>query len=469
MLAGDSDTHYISIASCYHDIAMEQLGLELEPARRLYTVADLNAAIRAALDEQFSDIWVAGEISGVKLAASGHYYFALKDGESQIRCACFRMTARYLKFKPQDGIQVIARGRIDVYEARGEYQLLVDSLEPQGHGALQFAFEQLKKKLLAEGLFDPARKRPLPRLPRRIGIVTSPSGAVIQDIINILSRRFPGLHIRLFPVLVQGEGSLEAVCRGLRYFSQSGWAEVVIVARGGGSLEDLWTFNEEDVARAIAGCSVPVISAIGHETDFTIADFAADLRAPTPSAAAELVICTREQLVEQILGCRKALEQVMRYRLSMLARCLHAQGVDRATSIVQRGIGRAFQRVDELDRCIADQTRRHLRQSAARLDQATMRLRKMDLRLRFGEARRRLQALDHQAATAMTLRLTRARARLDPVAGELVQLSPLRVLDRGYAIVRDPAGHVIKDAAEVQTGTPLHIRVAKGAIAAEVK
>ena len=425
---------------------MEQMGLELEPARRLYSVADLNSAIRTALDEQFSDIWVAGEISGVKLAASGHYYFSLKDGESQIRCACFRMTARYLKFKPQDGIQVIARGRIDVYEARGEYQLLVDALEPQGHGALQFAFEQLKKKLLAEGLFDAGRKRPIPKLPRRIGIVTSPSGAVIQDMINVLGRRFPGLHIRLFPALVQGEGSVEAVCRGLRYFSKSNWAEVVIVARGGGSLEDLWTFNEEDIAREIAASSIPVISAVGHETDFTIADFAADLRAPTPSAAAELVVCTREQLVEQILGCRKVLEQIMRYRLSMLARRLHAQGIDRATAMVQRKVGRGFQRLDEL----------------------SVRLRKMDLRLRFGETRRRLQALDHQAVTAMTLRLTRARARLDPLTGELAQLSPLRVLDRGYAIVRDAEGHVIKDADEVRPGSAIHIRVAKGTIDAEV-
>jgi exodeoxyribonuclease VII large subunit len=425
---------------------MEQMGLELEPARRLYSVAELNAEIRAALDEQFSDIWVAGEISGVKLAASGHYYFALKDGDSQIRCACFRMTARYLKFKPQDGIEVIARGRIDVYEARGEYQLLVDALEPQGHGALQFAFEQLKKKLMAEGLFDAARKRGIPKLPWRIGIVTSPSGAVIQDMINILSRRFPGLHIRLFPALVQGEGSVEAVCRGIRYFSRSGWAQVVIVARGGGSLEDLWTFNDEDVAREIVACSVPVISAVGHETDFTIADFAADLRAPTPSAAAELVVCTREQLIEQIRGCRKALEQIMRYRISMLARRLHAQGIDRATATVHRRVGRAYQRLDEV----------------------SSRLRKMDLRLRFGETRRRLQALDHQAATAMTLRLTRARARLDPLTGELAQLSPLRVLDRGYAIVRNAEGRVIKDVAEAPPGTALHIRVAKGALAADV-
>ena len=207
-----------------------------------------------------------------------------------MKCVAFRSAHRYWKFKPQDGLAVLARGRIDVYEPRGEYQLQVEMLEPQGVGALQLAFEQLKKKLAAEGLFAAGRKRPLPRFPRRIGIVTSPRGAAIADLIQILSRRFPGLHIRLFPALVQGEGSVEEVCRGIQFFSQSQWPDVVIVGRGGGSLEDLWTFNEEAVARAIAACSVPVVSAVGHETDVTIADFVADLRAPTPSAAAELVV-----------------------------------------------------------------------------------------------------------------------------------------------------------------------------------
>src|SRR5262249_24065689 len=205
-----------------------------------------------------------------KQAPSGHYYFTLKDEEAQLKCVCFRSSARYLRFKPQDGIAVLARGRMDVYAGRGEYQLIVEALEPQGHGALQFAFEQLKKKLAMEGLFEASRKRALPKYPARIGIVTSPAGAVVQDILNILSRRFPGLHLRIYPALVQGEGSVEQVCRGIEYFSRSEWAQVVIVARGGGSLEDLWTFNEEAVARAIAACSVPVISAVGHETDFTI-------------------------------------------------------------------------------------------------------------------------------------------------------------------------------------------------------
>ena len=224
--------------------------------------------MRGLLSGEFADIWVAGEISGVKLPPSGHYYFTLKDEGAQLRCVCYRMTARYLKFKPQDGIAVLARGRVDLYDARGELQFIVEVIEPQGHGALQLAFEQLKKKLAAEGLFDASRKRPLPSMPERIGIVTSPSGAVIQDILNILERRFPGRHIRIYPAQMQGDGSVEQVVSGVEYFSRSGWAEVVIVARGGGSLEDLWTFNEESVARAIAESAVPVISSSGPRNRF---------------------------------------------------------------------------------------------------------------------------------------------------------------------------------------------------------
>ncbi len=294
------------------------------PERRILTVGQLTGMVRELLGETFGDLWVAGEISGVRLASSGHYYFTLKDQSAQLRAVAFRNAARTLRFKPQDGMAVLARGRIDVYEARGEYQLIVEAIEPQGLGALQLAFEQLKKKLAEEGLFDPARKRALPRLPRRIGIVTSPTGAVIRDILHVLGRRFPGLHIRLYPALVQGEGAVNEVVRGIRYFSESGWADVVIVARGGGSLEDLWTFNEEAVARAIAACAVPVISAIGHETDFTIADFVADLRAPTPSAAAEVVICTRQELLDGIQASLSRMHQSLRLRLAEARRRLQA-------------------------------------------------------------------------------------------------------------------------------------------------
>ena len=447
---------------------MEQAAFLFEPVRKVYSIGELNSAIRGLLGREFGDVWVSGEISGVRLATSGHYYFTLKDETSQVRCACFRMAARYLKFKPQDGIVAVARGRVDVYEARGEYQLLVEWLEPQGHGALQFAFDQLKQKLAGEGLFDTSRKKPLPKLPARIGIITSPTGAVIQDMLNILCRRFPGLHIRLFPASVQGEGSVEAVCRGIRYFAQSGWAEVVIVARGGGSLEDLWTFNEEEVARAIASSAIPIISAIGHETDFTIADFVSDLRAPTPSAAAELVVCTREQLIEQIMGCRKALERAIHYRTSIAARRLHELGVERAATTLHRGLGRYVQRVDEQDNCARDHMRRIVRKRRDTCQQLTARLQRMDLRVRFAEVCHRLQAANAAAEQAMALQFSRAEARLQPLSGAVLQLSPLRVLERGYAIVHDPDGRVVKSAAQVSPGTNVQVRLATGRLNAAV-
>jgi exodeoxyribonuclease VII large subunit len=392
----------------------------------------------------------------------------LKDQEAQVRCVCFRTSLRYLKFKPQDGIAVLARGRIDVYEARGEYQLLVEALEPQGHGALQFAFEQLKKKLAAEGLFEAARKRAIPRLPARIGIVTSPTGAVIGDMTQILSRRFPGVHIRLYPALVQGEGSIEAVVRGIEYFSGSKWPDVVIVARGGGSLEDLWTFNEEAVARAIAASSVPVISAVGHETDYTIADFVADLRAPTPSAAAELVICTQEQLIEQIGLAEHKLLQSIRYRLAMAARRLHQQGVERASAVLHRNIGRLQQRVDELEFRLRDRIGSRASAGRKRLEELTARLRSLDLRLRFAAARRRLENADLAALQLIRLRVTRAHGSLDALLAHLTQLSPLKILDRGYAIVTNDAGRLVKEPDEAPLGSEIQVRLAKGRIAAEV-
>ncbi len=445
---------------------MEQIALQFEAGPAVYTVSELNAAIRDTLDERFGNIFVSGEISGVRLAGSGHYYFTLKEHEAQLRCVCYRMTARYLKFKPQDGIAVIARGRIDVYEARGEYQLIVDTLEPQGRGALQFAFEQLKRKLAAEGLFEAARKRPLPRLPRRIGIVTSPAGAVIRDIVNVLSRRFPGVHLRLFPAQVQGNGSVEDVCRGLEYFSTSAWPEVVIVARGGGSLEDLWTFNEEAVARAIAACSVPVISAVGHETDFTIADFVADLRAPTPSAAAELVICTRDEVFGQIDAAAAKLAQSLRYRLLQARRRLHERGIDRVESLLGRRIGRGFQRLDDLDHRIRHAVRDLLSARRLRLRNLEAELASLDLRLRFARDRRRLEIATGAAEQAIRTRIAAATARAETLIAQVNQLSPLRVLDRGYAIVQDEHGHIVKG--PLPAGSDVRLRVARGRMRATV-
>jgi len=312
---------------------MEQFTLDWGLQRRSYTVSELTTEMRTLLAGEFADIWVSGEISGTKMPPSGHYYFTLKDEAAQIRCVCYKMTARYLKFKPQDGVAVLARGRVDLYDARGDLQFMVEALEPQGHGALQFAFEQLKRKLAAEGLFEQARKRPLPAMPERIGIVTSPSGAVISDMIHILERRCPGRHIRLYPAQVQGESAAEQIASGIEYFGASGWPEVIIVARGGGSLEDLWAFNEERVVRAIAASPVPVVSAVGHETDFTIADFVADLRAPTPSVAAELVVCTRQSLVDGLSGAEARLRQAARLTLALRARRFHAVAIDPARPV----------------------------------------------------------------------------------------------------------------------------------------
>jgi exodeoxyribonuclease VII large subunit len=448
---------------------VEQYGLEfdLAPERRVLTVGELNAAVRAMLDREFPDVWVAGEVSGLKLAASGHYYFILKDKDAQVRCVAFRPAHRFWKFKPRDGLAVLARGRVDLYEPRGEYQLQVEMLEPQGLGALQLAFEQLKKKLAAEGLFAPARKRPLPRFPRRIGIVTSPRGAAIHDLVEILSRRSPGVWIRLFPALVQGQGAVEEVSRGIDWFSRSDWAEVVIVARGGGSLEDLWTFNEEAVARAIAACRVPVVSAVGHETDVTIADFVADLRAPTPSAAAELVVPAREELIERVSNAGGKAAQAIRYRLAMLDRRLRRQGIERALGLLHRRIGRGLQRADEMDYRMREAMRARIDAHQRVRRGLEERLRRFDVRPRLSAGRRRLEAARMRLAQTVALRLERQRGALDRLSAKLSQLSPLGILERGYAIVSSGA-QIVKRPADAPAGSRIRVRVAKGEFDATV-
>ncbi len=448
---------------------MEQfdLGFDLFPQRRVFSVSELNGAIRGVLDGEFADISVTGEISSLKLAASGHYYFTLKDRESQVKAVAFRSAHRYWKVKPQDGLAVLARGRIDVYEARGEYQLLVEHLEPQGLGALQLAFERLKKKLAAEGLFAAERKRPLPRFPRRIGIVTSPRGAAVADMIQILSRRFPGLHIRLFPALVQGEGSVEEVCRGIEYFSRTKWPDVVIVGRGGGSLEDLWTFNEEAVARAIAACAVPVISAVGHETDVTIADFVADLRAPTPSAAAEMVVCTRDEVFERIAAARAKSAQAVRYRMAMMERRLRQQGIDRALNTLHRRIGRGLQQTDEREYRLRERLRAAIESRERARRGLEARLRQFDVRPRLAADRRRLEAAHQGVLQLMRAGLGERRGRLERLSAHLSQLSPLRVLERGYAIVSNEAG-IVTDAAAAPPASRIHVRLHQGALDAVV-
>jgi exodeoxyribonuclease VII large subunit len=445
-----------------------QFAFDFAPPRRIYSVSELNSAIRAALERDFFDVWVSGEISGVKLAPSGHYYFTLKERDAQVRAVAFRSAHRYWKFKPQDGLAVLARGRIDVFEARGEYQLIVEVLEPQGYGALQLAFEQLKRKLAEEGLFAAARKRPLPPYPRRIGIVTSPRGAVIRDMLQILSRRFPGLHIRLFPALVQGEGSVTEICQGLDYFSRTGWADLVILARGGGSLEDLWSFNEEAVARIIARCAVPVVSAVGHETDVTIADFVADLRAPTPSAAAEIIVPTRQQVLERIDGTRQRLAAAVRFRLALLARSWQQQAIDRPLALLHRAIGRQAQRVDELEFRLRDHLRARLERSARAERALSQRLHYFELRPRLAGDRRRLETAHTAAAQALRFVLARRSATIEQLAARLSQLSPLRILERGYAIVTNASGAIVKESAAAPEGDPVAVRLARGRLEARV-
>jgi len=447
---------------------MEQYALSFIPERRIYTLRELSDGIRTALEQGFANIWVSGEISGTKLVPSGHCYFTLKDSDAQIKCVCWKLSYWRLKFKPKDGVQVLVRGRVDIYELRSEYQFVVEAIEPQGHGALQLAFEQLKQKLLADGLFEASRKRPLPRFPSRIGIVSSPKGAVIRDFIEILSRRFPGLHIRLFPARVQGAGSVEDVCRGLEYFGASKWAEIAVIARGGGSLEDLWTFNEEAVARAIAASPIPVVSAIGHETDVTIADFVADLRAPTPSAAAEMIVCTRQEILDRIEGCRMQAHRAVRFRLAILARRLHEQAIDRAQALLHRSLGRRTQRVDDS----AERLRAAIRKQLAARERARRileeRLRYFDLRPRLRRDRERLNDLSARLTAVTRLQLNRRRQRFGTLSTKLSQLDPRLVLSRGYAIVLNERDGIVREAADAPVGEEVKLLLAKDALKARV-
>src|SRR5271156_6095852 len=326
----------------------DQLGFSFRPAeRRTWTVRDLVAAVRTHLEREYGDVWVEGEISNFRAHDSGHLYFTLKDQNAQIRVVMFRSAARLLRFRPENGLQVVVRGRVTIYEDRGELQISAEYVEPKGTGALQIAFEQLKAKLDAEGLFEAARKKPIPALPARIGIVTSPQAAALRDILNILRRRHDTANVLIFPAQVQGEAAALEVTAGIRYFNKARSVDVIIVARGGGSAEDLAAFNHEGLARAVAASGIPVISAIGHETDFTIVDFVADLRAPTPSAAAELVIRSRQEIEAQADDLYRRLERAMRYRLLMARQDLTGRTQHGAFARMMDGIHRRQQRLDE--------------------------------------------------------------------------------------------------------------------------
>jgi exodeoxyribonuclease VII large subunit len=448
---------------------LSQIPLQLIPERKIFSVTELSRQIKGLLEGKFPDVWVTGEISNFRAAGSGHYYFTLKDANAQLRAVCFRNQARYLKFKPQDGISVIARGRLSTYEARGEYQLVVEYLEPAGLGALQLAFEQLKAKLAAEGLFDPSRKKPLPVLPRTVGIVTSPSGAAIRDILRVLRRRFRNMNALIYPASVQGEGAAEEIAAGIEYFNKHDLADVLIVGRGGGSLEDLWAFNEEVVARAIAKSKIPVISAVGHETDFTIADFVADLRAPTPSAAAELVVHRKQDFVSEMDNRARRMTQVLRLKLSearerYLGLRMHSVFQMLATRIAERA-----QRVDEAIVEMNRLVREMLSESRHAWLETSAGVVRYDFTQLLGLKGAALAERETKLSAEFSGYLRDRQARLAQAAAILTERSPLTILNRGYSITRDASGHILRDAARVAIGQDISVRLARGTLGATVR
>ncbi len=446
-----------------------QLQFNLQPERKIYTVSDLTARIRDLLAKNFTEMTVQGEISNCRPAASGHIYFTLKDERAQIRCVFFKNQQRGMKFRPEDGLKVTVRGSISVYEARGEYQIYVESLEPLGRGALQLAFEQLKKRLEDEGLFEAARKKPLPMLPKRVGLITSPTGAAVRDVVRILTRRFPNVHLTLFPVRVQGAEAAGEIVEALRYFHKKQAADVILLVRGGGSMEDLWSFNEESVARAIAACEIPVISGVGHETDFTIADFVADVRASTPSAAAELVVQTRREFDNHVSDLQADLASLMRYRLLDLNGRVHAlrgrPGFRRPLDLLRQ----RRQRADDLTARVAQGLRGRLDQSRKRFSLAQLKIVSFDFRMKIAALRLRLQKRGTDLGTRAERILRVKRERWERLTLQLQERSPLKVLERGYAIATDAAGNVLRSVDSVSAGDLISVRLMDGKLDSQVR
>ena len=417
----------------------------MDEKRKIYSVAELNHAARITLEHGIGEVWVEGEISRLTRHASGHWYFTLKDEAASVSCAMFKQNNIAVPFAPKDGIKVRVLGQASLYEARGNYQLIARQMEEAGKGTLQEQFEKLKEKLAAEGLFDESRKKPLPMLPRKIGVVTSPTGAAVRDIINVLTRRFPNIEILLAPVTVQGEGSAPRIARAISYLNSRDDIDLMIVGRGGGSLEDLWAFNEEVVARAIAASDIPVISAVGHEIDFTIADFVADLRAPTPSAAAELAVPVQTDLGTQI---------------DRLAARLGGSLQNRALVLRERIPG--FRRI------MVQTLRSGLQQRQQRIDEAALTL-THELKNAVASQRQRLPGLQQAMAYRLESAVAEKRQNIRRMEAQLRALSPLGVLERGYSLTETADGSVVRDAAGLKKGDTLKTRFAKGTVISEVQ
>lgn len=436
--------------------------------RRILTVSELTILVRDHLEQTFPDVWVEGEISNLRSPSSGHLYFTLKDTACQLRAVLFRAAAMRLRFALQEGMQVIVRGRLSVYEPRGEYQVILDYLEPKGIGALQMALEQLKEKLAREGLFDSARKRPLPFFPRRIGIVTSLAGAAIRDMLTIIHRRCPVLNVLIAPVPVQGDGAAAQIAAAIRDLGACGEVDVLIVGRGGGSIEDLWCFNDEEVVRAIAESPVPVVSAVGHEVDFTLADFAADYRAPTPSAAAEAVAPVLADLIRTLTHLAERQERAIRSRLRLVQHQLSSHCG--ALPVVMLRIQRRMQRVDEAATRLAHCMRETLSSWRQRIMQSQQAMSIHSPLMRIRGALVLAPQLLKRAEQRMRAMLASRRQTIGSLAAALHSLSPLAILARGYSIVQTvPEGRTVKSTKEVALGDDVRARLADGQLLCGVR
>jgi exodeoxyribonuclease VII large subunit len=444
-----------------------------EEERRPLTVTELNEQVKGALERSFASVWIEAEIVNFVAANSGHWYFTLHDGFSQLKAACYIRNNMRIRFQPFDGLQVRVRGKLSVYQPKGEYQILVESLEPVGEGALKVAFEQIKAKLAKEGLFDEDLKRDLPFFPRRVGVVTSPNGAAFHDILNVLSRRTRTVHVTLIPTRVQGETAGEEITAAIELANEYNKTakekiDVLIVGRGGGSSEDLWAFNEERVARAIRKSKIPVISAVGHEIDFTIADFVADRRAPTPSAAAEIVAESEDQIEAFIRQRAEDLLQIINYKLLHLRSDWQELAMSPVFIEFPQKVRDWRYELDDAESRLHDAFGRKLKQGEKRLESLTNRLSPVRLAKSVAKSQTRLALLKQRQATAAKAVLDNFEARLNVTMAALDALSPLAVLKRGFSIVETEAGEILRDAGQVKVKDKLKIRLANGKLEAEV-
>ncbi len=436
------------------------------PSQKIYGVWEITAEVRSLLEGEFQRVLVEGEISNWTISAAGHIYFALKDARAQLKCVCFRSKARQLRHPFEDGNLVLVRGNLGVYELRGEYSLYADSIEPRGIGSLQIAFDRLKAKLAAEGLFDEARKKPLPLLPRTVGIVTSQTGAAIHDILRTLSRSRQPIPALLFPAKVQGEGAAQEIAAGIQTLNGIPEVDLIIVGRGGGSMEDLWAFNQEQVARAIHLSRVPVVSAVGHQVDFTIADFVADVRASTPANAAEMVATQGEELITRLSHFRVRLQRTLQLRLSQCRNRVLELSANRAFESAQGRIRSQRQWLDELGFRLIGWPQNYLGSRRDYWRLTTERLERFNPQRLVDLKRKALNVSSERATAQIRFALQAFQARLSAQSGTLRTLGPAAVLNRGYSICREADGTILRDAARLQTGDPFSVTLSKGRIEA---